>query len=244
MKIINTRNLLVAIATLLIGLGTSAAIWGMPKFLQRSTTIKGQVNAYLLDDNGAVTGLLLTTGDQLHFKQETGLAVASQIKVGDQVTVVGHTGTQTKYGREVRVEQISANGRTIVEIAGRPRPHDHHSSKKRREFEERPGVRVTPANAPVDASSPQNDNQIPEVFRAAGRVQTHLVNGHGDVDGLILTSGEQIRLSPKAGQLIVAAEQGGNTQLSVEGSGVRNERGIVIRPTSITVGNQTITLGR
>jgi hypothetical protein len=61
---------------------------------------------------------------------------------------------------------------------------------------------------------------------------------------LILASGEQILLSPRVGQLIVAAEQSGNTELSVEGTGVRNERGVVNRPTSITVGNQTITLRR
>ena len=30
----------------------------------------------------------------------------------------------------------------------------------------------------------------------------------------------------------------------IEGNGVRNERGTVIRPTQITVGNRTIALGR
>jgi membrane protein implicated in regulation of membrane protease activity len=97
-KIISRRNLLVGIATLLIGLGTSAAIWGVPKFLKRSTSIKGQVNAYLLDDQGAVNGLLLSTGAQLHFKKETGSVVTSQIKVGDEVRVVGHAGTQLVVG--------------------------------------------------------------------------------------------------------------------------------------------------
>lgn len=234
MKFISKRNLLVGIVTLLLGLGTSAAIWGLPKFLKRSTTIKGQVNAYLLDDRGAVNGLLLSTGDQLHFNPETGLAVTSQIKVGDEVTVVGHAGTQTNYGREVRVEQISANGRTILQIAGPPRPRDHHKPGPRREFDEQPAA---PPN--TDAAS-----QTPEIFRATGAVQTHLVNGHGDVDGVIMQNGEQIRLSPKVGQLVVAAEQSGNTQLSVEGTGIRTERGVLIRPTSITVGNHTITLGR
>lgn len=235
MKFISKRNLLVALATLLIGLGTSAAIWGVPKFLKRSTVIKGQVNAYLLNDQGEVTGLLLSTGDQLNFNPETGLAVASRIKVGDEVSVAGHAGTQSNYGRAVRVEQISANGHTILEIPGRPRPHDDRKAKERHEFDGPPGAFATPPNADALPAT--------EIFRAAGAVQTHLLNPHGDVDGLILTSGEQIRLSPRVGQLIIAAEQGGNTQLSVEGSGVRNERGVVIRPTSITVGNQTITLG-
>lgn len=227
MKFISKRNVLVGIATLLIGLGASAAIWGLPKFLKRSITVKGQVNAYLLDDEGAVNGLLLSTGDQLHFNPETGLAVTSQIKVGDEVTVVGHAGTQSKYGREVRAEQISANGHTILEIPGPPRRHVHGPEDIH--------LKNTPETVPSSTT---------EIFQAAGGIQTHLVNGHGDIDGLILASGQQIRLSPRVGNLIVAAEQSGNTQLSVEGSGVRNEHGVVIRPTSITVGNQIITLGR
>ncbi len=83
-----------------------------------------------------------------------------------------------------------------------------------------------------------------ETFKAAGTIRTYLVDGHGDVDGVILSSGEQVRFSPRVGALVLAAEQGATTQVSVEGNGVRNERGIVIRPTQITVGSQTIVLGR
>ena len=85
MSLLTKRNVLVGIATLLVGIGASAAIWGMPKFLKRSSTIKGQVTVYLLDDRGAVNGLLLASGDQAHFSPQTGAAVTSQIKVGDEV---------------------------------------------------------------------------------------------------------------------------------------------------------------
>jgi hypothetical protein len=253
MNVFSKRNLLVGMATLLIGIGASAAIWGVPKFLKRKTSIKGQVGSYLLDDRGAVNGLLLSTGDQLHFSPETGVAVAAQIKRGDEVTAIGHAGKQSKYGREVRVEQISANGRTIIEIpAGPPRPNDHHEPRERQEFDERPPVapatngggsvrqEVGPSGATAEVTPPA---PTPEIFKTTGSVQTHLVNGHGDVDGLILASGEQMRFSPRVGQLVLAAEQNG-TQVSVEGPGIRNERGVVIRPSSLSIGNQTITLGR
>jgi len=195
--------------------------------------------------------------------------VASQIKVGDEVTATGHAGSQSSYGREVRVEQISANGRTIVEVkAGPPRPHGPHDKRGPKDRADQPmppdGLAPTDAPAQIGAKaapspsgSPGNDpsakpteNTVPaplptpEIFKAAGTIRTHLVNGHGDVNGLILSSGEQARFSPKVGALIVAAEQGATTQVSVEGTGVRNERGTVIRPTQITVGNQTIALGR
>jgi hypothetical protein len=267
MSVFSKRNLLVGIATLAIGIGTSAAIWGMPNFLKRNTTIKSQVTAFLLDDRGAVNGLLLASGDQLHFSKETGAAVATQMKVGDEVTVIGHAGSQSSYGREVRVEQISANGRTIVEAGGPPRPHGprekrghgkHDGREARENGPDGPGAvgsepgektaSAAPNSGPANDSNNQKmENALPapaaEVIKATGTIRTHLVNGHGDVHGLILSSGEQVRFSPKVGKLVVAAEQGATTQLNVEGTVVRTDQGIVIRPTYITVGNQTISLG-
>lgn len=270
MSIFRKRNLLVAIATFAIGLGACAAIWGVPKFFKRSTTVNSQVSAFLLDDRGEVNGLLLASGDQLHFSKQTGAVVAAQIKVGDNVTATGHAGTKSNYGREVRVEQISANGHTIVEVKDGPKgPHGPRDGKgerdnpagpdRDRDHGDRRGPRAQdgdqpPAKTeapPASASDPKAETATtaapvaasqPEVFKAAGTIRTHLVNGHGDVDGLILSSGEQVRFSPKVGQLIVAAEQDAETQVSVEGNGVRNDRGTVIRATLITVGNQTIAL--
>jgi hypothetical protein len=277
MSIFSKRNLLAAIATFAIGVGACAAIWGVPKFLRRSTSVNGQVSAYLLDDRGDVNGLLLTSGDQLHFGKQTGAIVATQIRVGDEITATGHAGAKSNYGREVRVGKISANGRTIVEAeAGPPRPHGPHDGRGPNGPEDRadrpgppeprsPGERESPAGPDAKPPAPnrisENVPQVqpgasaqpapglaapakPEIFKAAGTIRAHLVNGHGDVDGLVLSSGEQVRFSPRVGELIVAAEQGTTTQISVEGNGTRNDRGTVILPTQITVGNQTIALGR
>jgi hypothetical protein len=104
-----------------------------------------------------------------------------------------------------------------------------------------------PNVAPVNDANAKQSETAPlasaEVFKATGTIRTHLVNGRGDVDGLILSSGEQVRFSPKIGSLIVTAEQGAGTQVTIEGRGVRNERGTVINPAQITVGNQTIAVG-
>jgi hypothetical protein len=257
MSFFRKRNLLVGIAAFIIGIGAVAAIWGVPKFFARSATVNSQVTGYLLDERGAVNGLLLASGDQLHFSPQTGEAVAAQIKVGDEVTATGRAGSQSTYGREVRVKQISANGRTIVE-AGRERSESHESGDRRgpKRQGDRPSppdataqgeAKAEPNVAPVnDANAKQSEPAplaSPETFKATGTIRTHLVNGRGDVDGLILSSGEQVRFSPKVGRLIVAAEQGADTQANIEGQGVRNERGTVISPAQITVGNQTIALG-
>ena len=258
MSLFSKRNLLVGISTFIIGLTTFAAIWGMPKFLKPSATIKSQVAGYLLDDRGAVNGLLLTSGDQLRFSPQTGAAVASQIKVGDEVTATGHAGATSIYGREVRVEQISANGRTIVEAGNGPKhPQEPRDRREPKSHGDPPASSDTPAQAEAktetkvaldgDADALKTGNAQPappEVFTATGTIKTHLVNNHGDVDGMILSSGEQVRFSPKVGQLVVAAEQGADTQVSVEGTGLRGQSGTVIRPALITVGNQIIALGQ
>lgn len=253
MSLFSKRNLLVGISTFIIGITTFAAIWGMPKFLKPSATTKSQVAAYLLDERGAVGGLLLANGDQLRFSPQTGEAVASLIKVGDEVTATGHAGSKSIYGREVRVERISANGRTIVEAGNGPK-HSHQPRDRRepKSHRDRPASSDAPTQAEAktetnvalggDADALKTGNAQPaqpEVFKATGTIKTHLVNNHGDVDGMILSSGEQVRFSPKVGQLVVAAEQGADTQVSVEGTGVRGQSGTVIRPALITIGNQT-----
>jgi len=274
MSVFRKRNLLIAVASLVVIAGAGAVIWGVPKLMRRSTTVTSQVTTYLLDDRGEVNGLLLASGDQLRFSSQTGAIAAAQIKIGDQVTATGHAGTKTSFGREFRVEKISANGRTIIEAAGPSRSHgpkdkpgprdrkdrDDGEDRDERSNSARPtnepqlaarGPNSTTANEPnTDAAAKASPapspvtTPAPEIFKASGMIGTHLVNGRGDVDGIILSGAEQMRFSPKVGQLILAAEQGANTQVSVEGEGVRNERGLVIRPTQITVGNQTIALKR
>lgn len=271
MSVFRKRNLLIALATLIVIAGACAAIWGVPKFMHRSTTITSQATTYLLDDRGEVNGLLLASGDQLRFSPQTGAIVAAQIKIGDQVTATGHAGSKTTYGREVRVEKISGNGQTILEAeVGPPHPRgpkDKPGPRAREDREDREDrvERTNNAPGPSDAQpatkGPNNTvtnelnsdaaaKAIPapspalEIFKASGTIGTHLVNGHGDVDGIILSGAEQVRFSPKVGKLILAAEQGATTQVSVEGEGVRNQRGIVIRPAQITVGNQTIVVKR
>lgn len=256
MSLYSKRSVLVGIAALIIGIATFAAIWGTPSFGTSSTTLKGQVAAYLLDDSGAVEGLLLTSGDQLRFNSQTGQAVSAQIKVGDEVTATGRAGEQSNYGRELRVEQISAGGHTIIEAKQkRKRPHGKREAKDHGDRNAEPPQTSAPAEATTDsnaapgsnaeANKPESVQPTPvELLKAAGTIKAHLVNAHGDVIGLIMSGGEQMRFSAKVGEMVVASEQGADTQVIVEGTGVRNERGTVIRPSLITIGNKTITLGR
>jgi hypothetical protein len=246
MSVLSKRGILSGLVFLVI-VGTAVAIWGVPRFIHRKATIKGQVTTFLLDERGGVNGLLLSSGDQIHFSPEIGTLVGTQLKIGDEVTGSGHAGIQTNYGREIRGEQLAFNGQTFVEVPAGPKPRHPDDDRGERKHGPRPGPPIDgPAPAP-----PQNPPTTagpaplpaPEVVKVSGAVKTHLVNGRGDVDGLILSSGEQVRFPPNVGETIVAAEQSGNSSVTVEGTVVRTERGVVINPTYITVGSQTISLG-
>ncbi|HEY6806795.1 MAG TPA: hypothetical protein VI306_24670 [Pyrinomonadaceae bacterium] len=248
MSVLNKRGILSALVFLVI-VGTAVAIWGVPRFIHRKASIKGQVNTFLLDERGGVNGLLLSTGDQIHFSPELGTLVGTQLKIGDEVTVSGHAGMQTSYGREIHGEQLAFNGQTLLEVPAGPKPRHPDGGPGERERGPRPGP---PANAPAPAPEQSQNSPTPvgpaplptpEVVKVSGSLKTHLVNGRGDVDGLILSSGEQVRFPPNVGELIVSAEQSGNSSVTVEGAVVKNDRGVVINPTYITVGSQTISLG-
>jgi hypothetical protein len=69
------------------------------------------------------------------------------------------------------------------------------------------------------------------------------VSDHGDVDGLILGSGEQLKFPPPNGATIVMVlgQQPGAT-VQASGYGTRNAFMTVLDANAITVGSQTIAL--
>lgn len=267
MRIFSKRNVAVGLATFIMGSVIAVSVWGAPGFWQRNTTVKSQVTAYLLDDFGAVNGLLLASGDQLHFGRQTGATVAAQIKTGDEVTAIGHAGVRSRYGREVRVQQISANGQTIIEAAPAPPAHGPHGrpgpDHRAGHIPPPPPAGTNPPPPPTGANPPPPIGApaapaggapiapvgvpappAPETLTASGTIRAYLVNAQGEVHGLLLTNGEQARFSPQVGELLIAAGQGAQAQVTIEGMGVRYERGTVIRPARITIGSQTITVGQ
>lgn len=251
------RNLFTGIATFIIGIILVAAILGIStlvfskssRFSWGQKSVEGQASVYLLNDRGEVDGLLLSTGDQLRFGPQAGSAVTSQIKIGDQLVATGYVGSGTAYGREMRVTQLGANGQ-IITIADVPKPPRREPKDREpkgpRPPHKRGGDEADAPKPPADINRGEEATAKPEaeIFKASGTVGKFLVNKDGYVDGMILSSGEQVRFGPKNGKTIVAAKTDDSTQVSVEGAGIRNQFGTVIRPTSITVGTQTITMDR
>ncbi len=192
-------------------------VLGMAHPLEAQTTpsVHGTVTQYLLNPHGEVDGLLLTDGTAVKFPPHLGIALASRVKPGDGVTVVGFIGPTTPQGRAVKALTITntKTGETLVDQPPARRPLPPHLR----------GLTLMP-------------------LTVGGTVLHFLVNPHGDVDGLVLNGGEQVKFKPHHGGVVLMALGRPGVAVTVTGFGTRNAFGTVVEATSITVGGQTIPI--
>lgn len=256
MKFINKKSITVGIITLFVGV---LAACGAAGLINQSATVEGNVVAFILNPEGKTDGVILETGDQINFGAETGEIVAGQIKIGDRLTASGRAGTKSDYGRELRAETVQIGDQTITVVNAKPKkPRDGDKPKPPHgEHKPRPGDDKMPPPAPQDASQPPTDdaNQpksessqpllmpIPaQTASASGNVRFVLVGAKGEPRGLILSGGEQINLPKEVNDadLTLASD----TQISVEGAAATSGAGTFIRPTRLSIGNQTFSFNR
>lgn len=84
---------------------------------QPTPTVSGSVQQYLLTTHGEVEGLLLTDGTVVRFPPHLGAALASTVRPGDAVTVVGFLVAATAQGQAVKALTITntATGQTVTD---------------------------------------------------------------------------------------------------------------------------------
>jgi hypothetical protein len=183
---------------------------------ETTPSLTGTVERYLLTPHGEVEGLLLSDGTTVQFPPHLGTALASTVRPGDAVTVIGFLGPVTPQGRAIRALSIlnARSGQTIVD--------------------------QPPATSPLP---PDMRGLTLTALTVTGTVARLVVNDHGDVDGLILHGGEEVKLKPHTGTL-VAMVLGQHPGEPVEASGVgtRNSFGTVVDAMSVTVAGQAIPL--
>ena len=183
---------------------------------QPTPTVSGTVQQYLLTPHGEVEGLLLADGTIVRFPPHLSAALASTVKPGDAVTVAGFLVSATGQGQTVKALTITntATGQTVADQPPASRPLPP----------ELRGLTLTP-------------------LTVRGTVARLVVNDHGDVEGLILSRGEQVKFRPPNGATVVIllAQQPGAT-VQASGYGTHNAFGTVVDADALTVGSQTIAL--
>jgi hypothetical protein len=179
-------------------------------------SVTGKVQQYLLTPHGEVEGLLLADGTSVRFPPHEGQALAEITKPGDEIAAVGFLGPATSYGRALKAITITdtATGQSLTD--------------------------QPPANPPLP---PDMRGLILKPLTVSGAVAHFLVNDAGDVDGLILSGGEEVKFGPHNGP-VVAMMLGGQTGKTVEASGygTRNGFGTVVDAMSLSVDGQAVPL--
>src|SRR5437867_7153735 len=173
-----------------------------PSLAQTTPSVAGVVQQYLLSPHGEVEGLLLADGTVVKFPKHLGVALASSVRPTDQVTVVGFLGTATPQGRAVKALTIT-NTRTGQALMDQP-----------------------PATRPLP---PEFRGLTRTALTVNGTVARFLVNPNGEVDGLILSGGEQVKFRPRQGALafMMLSQQPGVPVMAF-GYGTRNAFGTVV----------------
>ena len=271
MEFFRKRNIAVGLIALVIG--TFAFIAVAKAFFQSSTTVTGNIAAFILNPEGKPDGAILNTGDQVHFGPQTGQLVASQIKVGDALTVTGRTGYKTNYGREMRAETVQINGNTITVLNSRPAPPARDGGgpdgkgkpMPPRDRAGRPGKDqpMPPATGdekadgaqpnadyPVEDAAGGNAPNVPQPVAASSR---QAVSANGSVRFVLVGGrGEARGLILTDGTQVMLPREVNNanltlneqTAVSIEGTGAKSEYGTFVHPTRLTIGTQTFSFNR
>jgi hypothetical protein len=178
-------------------------------------SISGKVQQYMLSPHGEVEGLLLADGTVVQFPPHLGATLVAVAKPGDAVTATGFLGPATSRGRGMRALTISntTSGRTVVD--------------------EPPASRPAPPEERGLTRGPLTVNGIASRF---------LVNPAGDVDGLVLAGGEEVKFRPGAGLGVVTLLDHQPGQLTATGLGTHNGFGTVLEADAIIAGNERLDL--
>jgi len=220
----HTGNLLLAaVAAAILAGAPGPTVWPPgadaaappPIGMKPTATLTGEVKLVLMNHHGEVDGFLLTDGTRVKFPPHMGYYLAAVAKPGQPVRVIGFAGLPTQFGTAVEALSVTsaATGQTVID---------------------QPPVGYALPPYPAGAAS--------QWLSVAGAVERFLVNPEGSVDGLILASGEQVKLPPRVGYLVAnALRQGGS--ITVAGPGVRTALGTALRASQITLPSGEILAG-
>ena len=175
------------------------------------TTVSGVVQRYVINPEGDVDGMLLADNTLVRFPPHIGTQVSAAFAPGATVSVNG----VTQPGGTLRASQIADpnNGRSIVD---QPPP-----AKAQRLPKSLAGVGLVK-------------------LAATGRVLRVTSAPRGEPDGVLLTDGTMIKLTPPAAARFANLLQPGAT-IAAQGYGTRNRYGESLQATAFgTPGNLTV----
>lgn len=175
-----------------------------------TSNFSGTVERYLLNPKGVVDGLLLSNGLQVKFPPHIANCLSAAVKPGDRVKGAGVPGVSINFGQEVRAYRIT-NTQTQKTVVDQP-----------------------PLYPPQPSVGSRYEN-----LSAEGTAQRWLVGRRGEIKGIVLSSGAQVKFPPHLGYKLTNLAYKG-ARIRAQGFGTRSSYGQVLEATSLTVDGQTI----
>ncbi len=250
-KFLNGKNIAIGIITLALGVFIAVGIGKV--WARQTTTVSGNVAAFVLNPEGKIDGAILDTGDQVKFGAQTGEIVAANVAVGGALSATGNAGTKSDYGREIHAQTLQIGDQTITVIGGKG-PKGGKDDKGKRPHPPKKGERPEPKDAPEmrngempPAPLAENGEAAPappvkETVKVASNVKFVIVGGRGEARGLILADGTQVNLPKEVADAGLTFDTA--TSVAVEGEVSKGNFGSFVKPNAITINNQTFSFNR
>lgn len=204
------KHMLLA-ASLLAGAGGAAAyaqLGGAATYdPQQLPAIQGKVAQYSLTPRGDVDGFILEDGTQVHMPPHLSTQLVFAVRPGDAVTVRGLRARAIPVVQAMQVtnDATKASVQDSGPQAGGPGPKEGR-------------------HGPGRPSRPEANGQPME---AQGRVKAQLYGPRGDMNGVLLDDGTQVRLPPPEAQRLSAQLAVGQA-VAVRGDGISSPLGRVV----------------
>jgi hypothetical protein len=178
--------------------------------LQNSPVADGVVERYLIDPRGEVEGLLLTDGSQMHVTSRIAHDLVKAIRPGDHVRVYGIR----KKGKAV------VQPESIVNVTA--------------------GISFS-IPLRLDLPLPPHEEYLTMTpMRAEGSIQILLYGRKGEVHGMVLSDGTQVRLPLDVGDEFRRSLRVGES-VKVEGYGNENQYGRSMEALAMSARGSTLT---
>ena len=173
-------------------------------------TFTGEVKQYLLNPEGKVDGLLLSNGLQVKFPPHMGDSLVTLVAPGARVNVSGTAGISTSFGQEVKAYSIT-NPQTGRILVEQPPAYP-------------PQPRVLGSYSTLSVE---------------GTAQQWLVGHRGEIKGVILSSGTQVKFPRHVGNQLISMAKVGD-KIQAQGFGTHNSYGQILQATALTVDGQPV----
>jgi hypothetical protein len=183
-----------------------------------SREVTGRVASYTTAPRGEMDGVVLDTGNRVHFPPHTGEAMLPVVGKGKVIRVVGVLVDKPE-GKVIEATSITDvdKGETVtVASVSRPREQPQPSGNVK----------------PPSASQPTTTLTGAELKSKEGKVQGYTTAASGDMDGVLLDTGARVHFPAHVGKAVLPLVRQGAT-VRIIGWEVSGPEGVILEATKI-----------